>query len=212
MANEQVKYYRILKLIFTFLRERMYVMIAFRHISTSKDYLLFIFAIQYVYIGVIWLLLLVEIGTFTGYTSLTIALALPSDGELVTCDITDEYVRQDIWIKAGVGHKINLQIRPALETLEDLLKTRGPNSFDFVFIDGDKANYAQYYELSYQLIRPNGLIAIDNTLWNGRVLNENDQSIETKAIRQTNEIVKNDNRVDVSFLRLGDGTTFCRKK
>ncbi len=155
---------------------------------------------------------LVEIGTFTGYTSLAIALALPFDGELVTCDITDEYVRQDIWVKAGVRDKIDLQIRPALETLNDLLEKYGPNSFDFIFIDADKGNYPRYYELSVQLVRPNGLIAIDNTLWNGRVLNENDTSIETVAIRQTNELVKNDKRVDISFLRLGDGTTLCRKK
>ncbi|CAF3814029.1 unnamed protein product [Rotaria sp. Silwood1] len=154
----------------------------------------------------------VEIGTFTGYTSLTIALALPSDGELITCDITDEYVRQDIWIKAGVRNKINLQIRPALETLHNLLEKYGENSFDFIFIDGDKKNYLQYYELSLQLIHSNGLIAIDNTLWNGRVLNKNDTSIETITIRQINELIKNDNRVDISFLRLGDGTTFCRKK
>ncbi len=143
---------------------------------------------------------------------MAIALALPFDGELVTCDITDEYVRQDIWVKAGVRNKINLQIRPALETLNDLLEKYGPNSFDFIFIDADKENYPRYYELSVQLIRPNGLIAIDNTLWNGRVLNENDTTIETVAIRQTNELVKNDKRVDISFLRLGDGTTLCRKK
>ncbi|CAF3626894.1 unnamed protein product [Adineta steineri] len=136
----------------------------------------------------------IEIGTFTGYTSLTIALALPSDGELITCDTDDTYVRQDIWVKAGVRNKINLQIRPALEVLNDLLEKNGPNSFDFIFIDADKANYPQYYELSLQLIRPNGLIAIDNTLWNGRVINENDTTTETKAIRQTNELVKNDKR------------------
>ncbi|CAF1230955.1 unnamed protein product [Rotaria sp. Silwood1] len=144
----------------------------------------------------------IEIGTFTGYTSLTIALALPSDGELITCDITDEYVRQDIWIKAGVRNKINLQIRPALETLHNLLEKYGENSFDFIFIDGDKKNYLQYYELSLQLIHSNGLIVIDNTLWNGRVLNKNDTSIETITIRQINELIKNDNRVDISFLRL----------
>lgn len=154
----------------------------------------------------------VEIGTFTGYTSLAIALALPSDGQLITCDITDEYVRQDIWTKAGVREKIDLQIRPALETLHELLKNDGPNSFDFIFLDADKPNYPLYYELSLQLLRPNGLLAIDNTLWSGRVLDENDTTKETVAIRQTNELVKNDTRIDVSFLRLGDGTTLCRKK
>ena len=108
--------------------------------------------------------------------------------------------------------RIDLRIRPALETLTDLLEHGGANSFDFVFIDGDKANYVRYYELSLQLVRPNGLIAIDKTLWNGRVLDEGDTSVETMAIRKTNELVKNDPRVDISFLRLGDGTTFCRKK
>jgi predicted O-methyltransferase YrrM len=157
-------------------------------------------------------LISVEIGTFTGYTSLAIALALPSDGQLITCDITDEYVRQDIWTKAGVREKIDLQIRPALETLNELLKDNGSNSFDFIFLDGDKPNYPLYYELSLQLLRPNGLLAIDNTRWNGRVLDENDTTKETVAIRQTNELVKNDSRIDVSFLRIGDGTTLCRKK
>ncbi|CAF3448418.1 unnamed protein product, partial [Rotaria socialis] len=129
-----------------------------------------------------------EIGTFTGYTSLAVALALPCDGELIPCDINDQYVRQDIW------------------------KRFGPHSFDFIFINDDKANYLQYYDLSLQLIHSNGLIAIDNTLWNERLLNENDTSIETIAIRQTNKLVKNDNRADIRFLRLGDGTTILQKK
>jgi predicted O-methyltransferase YrrM len=131
---------------------------------------------------------------------------------LITCDTTDQYVRQDIWTKAGVRDKIDLQIRPALETLNDLLEKYGPNSFDFIFIDADKPNYLQYYQLSVQLVRSNGLIAIDNTLWDGKVLNENDTTAQTMAIRQTNDFVKNDERVDISFLRLGDGTTLCRKK
>jgi predicted O-methyltransferase YrrM len=131
---------------------------------------------------------------------------------LITCDTGDEYIRQDIWIKAGIRDKIDLQIRPAIETLTNLLEKYGPNSFDFIFIDADKENYLQYYELSVQLVRSNGLIAIDNTLWSGRVLDENDTTIETMAIRQINDLIKNDQRVDISFLRLGDGTTLCRKK
>ncbi len=131
---------------------------------------------------------------------------------MITCDTSDEYIRQDIWIKAGIRDKIDLQIRPAIETLNDLLEKYGPNSFDFIFIDADKENYLQYYELSIQLVRPNGLIAIDNTLWSGRVLDENDTTSQTMAIRQINDFVKNDQRVDISFLRLGDGTTLCRKK
>ena len=155
---------------------------------------------------------LVEIGTFTGYTSLAIALALPSDGQLITCDINDEYIRQDVWVKAGVREKIDLRIRPALDTLKDLLANGQGDSFDFIFLDGDKPNYPQYYDLCLQLLRPNGLLAIDNTLWNGRVLDEKDVTVETVAIRQTNELAKDDPRIDLSFLRLGDGTTLCRKK
>ena len=155
---------------------------------------------------------LVEIGTFTGYTSLAIALALPSDGQLITCDINDQYIRQDVWVKAGIREKIDLRIRPALETLKDLLAQGQGDSFDFIFLDGDKPNYPQYYDLCLQLLRPNGVLAIDNTLWNGRVLDEGDVSAETVAIRQTNELVKDDPRIDLSFLRLGDGTTLCRKK
>ncbi len=98
---------------------------------------------------------------------------------MITCDTSDEYIRQDIWIKAGIRDKIDLQIRPAIETLTNLLEKYGPNSFDFIFIDADKQNYLQYYELSVQLVRSNGLIAIDNTLWSGRVLDENDTTIET---------------------------------
>jgi predicted O-methyltransferase YrrM len=140
-------------------------------------------------------------------------LALPSDGQLITCDITDQYIREDLWIKAGIRDRIDLRIRPALETLTDLVQQQNQaNSFDFIFIDADKSNYPQYYDLAVQLLRPNGLIAIDNTLWSGRVLNENDTSKETMGIRQVNEIVKHDSRIDISFLRLGDGTTLCRKK
>lgn len=143
---------------------------------------------------------------------MSIALALPADGRLITCDITDDYVRQDIWVKAGVREKIDLRIGPALETLNELLAKNEENSFDFIFLDADKPNYPEYYELCLKLLRSNGLLAIDNTLWNGRVLDEQDLSKETVAIRKTNDLVKNDSRIDLSFLRLGDGTTLCRKK
>jgi O-methyltransferase len=156
--------------------------------------------------------ILVEVGTFTGYTALTIALALPADGQVITCDVSDEYVRQDIWKKAGVEDKITLKIGPAVDTLKKLLEENGPGSFDFVFIDADKPNYLNYYQLAIELLRPNGLIAIDNTLWYGKVINESDTSEETVAIRQINDFVRDDQRVDISFLRLGDGTTLCRKK
>lgn len=143
---------------------------------------------------------------------MAIALALPSDGQLITCDINDQYVRQDVWIKAGIRNKIDLRIQPALNTLYELLANGQENSFDFIFLDGDKPNYPQYYDLCLRLLRPNGLLAIDNTLWNGRVLDENDTNADTVAIRKTNDFVRDDPRIDLSFLRLGDGTTLCRKK
>ncbi|UJR18028.1 hypothetical protein I4U23_004929 [Adineta vaga] len=154
----------------------------------------------------------IEVGTFTGYTALTIALALPSDGQLIACDISDEYIRQDLWKKAGVDKKITLKVGPGVESLKQLLKENGPGSFDFVFIDADKTNYLNYYQLAMELVRSNGLIAIDNTLWDGKVIDESDTNENTVAIRQINDFVRDDQRVDISFLRLGDGTTLCRKK
>ena len=154
---------------------------------------------------------LVEVGTFTGYTALTLALALPSDGHLITLDITDEFVRQDLWKRANVHEKITLKIGSALETMTKLIEENGRGSFDFVFIDADKENYLKYYELALQLVRSNGLIAIDNTLWSGQVIDPLDTTECTMAIRQVNDFVRNDQRVQISFLRLGDGTTLCRK-
>ena len=148
----------------------------------------------------------------TGYTTLTIALALPVDGQLIACDITDQYIRQDLWKRAGVQDKITLKLGPAVETLEKLLEENGRESFDFVFIDADKTNYMNYYRLSMELIRPNGLIAIDNTLLHGKVLDPSNTDENALAIRQINDFIRDDQRVDISFLRLGDGTTLCRKK
>jgi O-methyltransferase len=139
-------------------------------------------------------------------------LALPSDGQLIACDISDQYIRQDLWKKAGVQEKITLKIGPATETLKQLLEENGPGSFDFVFIDADKINYLNYYQLAVELVRSNGLIVIDNTLWYGKVVDQSDTSDDTKAIREINDFVRDDQRVDISFLRLGDGTTLCRKK
>lgn len=155
---------------------------------------------------------LVEVGTFTGYTALTIALALPPDGELVACDISDQYIRQDIWKKAGVENKITLKIGPAVESLKVLLQEQGTGSFDFIFIDADKTNYLNYYQLAIELVRSNGLIAIDNTLWDGEVVDQSKTDDNVVAIRQVNDFIRDDERIDVSFLRLGDGTTLCRKK
>jgi len=105
-----------------------------------------------------------------------------------------------------------LKIGPGVETLKKLLEENGPGSFDFIFIDADKSNYMNYYQLAIELVRSNGLIAIDNTLWSGRVIDLSDTTEDTIAIRQINDFVRDDQRVDISFLRLGDGTTLCRKK
>ncbi len=105
-----------------------------------------------------------------------------------------------------------MKIGPAIETLKKLLEENGPGSFDFIFIDADKSNYMNYYQLAFELVRSNGLIAIDNTLWSGRVLDPSDTTEDTIALRQINDFVRDDQRVDISFLRLGDGTTLCRKK
>ncbi|CAF0863406.1 unnamed protein product [Brachionus calyciflorus] len=154
---------------------------------------------------------IIEVGAFTGYTTLTMALALPDDAEIVCCDITDEYLARDILTEAGVDHKIKVEIGPATETLERMLKEGKEGQYDFAFIDADKQNYLNYYELCLKLIRKGGVIAIDNVLWSGSVIDESVQDISTKAIRKLNEFVKNDKRVDISMLKLGDGTTFCLK-
>jgi predicted O-methyltransferase YrrM len=143
---------------------------------------------------------------------LSIALSLPPDGQLIACDITDQYIRKDLWKRAGVEKKIQLKIGPAGETLGKLLEEEGRETFDFIFIDADKGNYFDYYQLSMELLRPNGLIAIDNTLWKGKVLHPEDTSSSTEAIRKINQFLRDDPRIDLSFLRLGDGTTLCRKK
>lgn len=140
------------------------------------------------------------------------ALALPADGQLFTCDISDEYVRQDVWKKAGVENKITLKLGSATDTLKQLLEEYGPGSFDFIFIDADKTGYMKYYELALELIRSNGLIALDNTLRSGKVVDLTDTNEQTIAIREINDFIRDDQRVDISFLRLGDGTTLCRKK
>ncbi|CAF3944212.1 unnamed protein product [Adineta steineri] len=154
----------------------------------------------------------IEVGTLSGYTAMTMAMALPDDGLMVTLDIDDKYVRPDIWKKAGVENKIDLRIKPAIDSLQDLLNEYGENSFDFIFIDGDKPNYVNYYDLCLRLVRSNGLIAIDNTLYTGFVADATKTDINTVTIRQLNDKIKLDQTVDVCQLRLGDGTTFVRKK
>lgn len=156
-----------------------------------------------------------EIGVFTGYSSLAVALALPQDGQMVVCDVNEEWtsLAQEFWTKASVRHKINLVLRPALETLETLIATKSEaNSFDFIFIDADKANYSAYYECALKLCRPGGLILIDNTLWDGAVADPTIEDASTKAIRFLNDKIHHDNRVDMCLLPVSDGLTLAMKK
>ena len=155
-----------------------------------------------------------DIGVFTGYSSLVVALALPEDGRVIACDRdrTSTEIARRYWQKAGVEHKIDLHLAPALDTL-DLLITQGySGSFDFAFIDADKRNYDSYYERSLTLLRPGGIIAIDNVLWFGRVADPEDTDKRTIAIRQFNQKINRDRRVDISMLSIADGLTLARKK
>jgi predicted O-methyltransferase YrrM len=155
-----------------------------------------------------------EVGVFTGYSSLTVAQALPEDGILVACDINKEYteVARRYWKEAKVDHKIDLRIAPAIETLEHLISNGESGSFDFAFLDADKDNYVKYYELALKLIRTGGLIAIDNVLWSGKVTDPLVTDLDTETIRKLNAFIKNDDRVDISLIAIGDGLTLCRKK
>jgi len=155
-----------------------------------------------------------EVGVFTGYSSLTVAQALPEDGILVACDINKEYteVARRYWKEAKVDHKIDLRIAPAVETLEHLISNGESGSFDFAFLDADKDNYVKYYELALKLIRTGGLIAIDNVLWSGKVTDPLVTDLDTETIRKLNAFIKNDDRVDISLIAIGDGLTLCRKK
>jgi len=157
--------------------------------------------------------LALEVGTFTGYSSLCIAGALPADGKLICCDVSEEYttIARNYWRRAGLESKIELRLGPALATLDALIETGAP-AFDFAFIDADKTNYANYYERALQLLRPGGLIAIDNVLWGGAVADPADNDADTKAIRALNEKVRNDERVSLSLVPIGDGVTLARKR
>jgi caffeoyl-CoA O-methyltransferase len=156
----------------------------------------------------------IEIGVYTGYTSLAIALALPPDGYLLSCDIDSSPGEMAIpaWRNAGVLHKIDFRVAPALATLDETLASGGAGTFDFVFIDADKENYAGYYERAVELTRVNGLIAIDNTLWDGNVINESDTSTATAAIRAFNLSLLYDERIELSLLPISDGLTIARKR
>jgi caffeoyl-CoA O-methyltransferase len=157
---------------------------------------------------------IVEVGTFTGYSALCLATALPSDGELIACDIKDEWVDigREYWKQAGVADKIDVRIAPALDTLDGLLEDDQGETFDFAYIDADKENYVAYYERCLELLRAGGLVAVDNTLWSGKVADEDDTEESTVAIREFNEHVSGDDRVDLSLVPIGDGLTLARKR
>jgi len=158
-----------------------------------------------------------EIGTFTGFSSLTIALALPEDGRLVACDISKEWtaIARRYWREAGVEARIELELAPALDTLTKRLRAGEAGTFDFALIDADKASYLDYYEACLELLRPGGLIAIDNTLWSGqvadaRIRDEDDR--DTATIRALNRRIRDDRRVDAVLLTIGDGLTVVAKR
>lgn len=156
----------------------------------------------------------IEIGTFTGYSALAVASALPPDGKLIACDVSEEWtaIGRRYWQEAGVSEKIDLRIGPATETLAKLLSTEGPSSFDFAFIDADKPSYDAYYEACLKLIKPNGLIAIDNVLWSGKVADDTVHDASTDALRALNEKVARDPRVEACLLTVGDGVMLVRVK
>lgn len=156
---------------------------------------------------------IIELGVYTGYSSLSMALALPEDGRLLACDINKDYtdIAQKFWKEAGVADKIELRLAPALETLTSLLESGERDKYDFVFVDAIKEEYLQYYEILLKLIRRNGLILVDNVLWGGSVANPDKNSPETIALRKFNDFVYRDKRVDISMLPLGDGLTIIRK-
>jgi len=156
----------------------------------------------------------IEVGVFTGYSSLLVAAALPAGGRIVACDISESYtnVARTFWEEAGVTERIDLRIGPAMHTLAELLTTEGQNGFDFAFIDADKSQYDGYYESCLSLVRPGGVVAIDNTLWHGTVADPAVTDRDTEAIRVLNNKLHADERIDLSLLPIGDGLTLCRKR
>lgn len=155
----------------------------------------------------------IEIGVFTGYSSICVAMALPEDGKIVACDVSEEWtsVARRYWKAAGVDRKIELRLAPALDTLDALLKSDGEGSFDFAFIDADKSNYDAYYEGCLRLLRRGGIVAIDNVLWHGRAFDDSNQDADTIAIRRLNLKLRDDRRVAISLLPIGDGVTLAAK-
>ena len=155
-----------------------------------------------------------EIGVFTGYSSTAVALALPDDGRIIACDVNEEWtaVARRFWEEAGVAHKVDLRLAPALDTLDELIASGHEGTFDFAFIDADKANYCNYYERALTLIHRHGVIAVDNVLWHGRVIDPAWNDADTLAVRDFNRRVRDDPRVFSSMLPLRDGLTLAWKR
>jgi predicted O-methyltransferase YrrM len=156
----------------------------------------------------------IEVGTFTGYSALAVALALPPEGRVIACDVNVEFtaIARRYWAKAGVAQKIDLRLAPARETLDKLLAAGEAGRFDFAFIDADKENYLIYYERCLELLRPGGLMAIDNVLWGGAVADPTTDDKDTRAIRALNDKLKGDRRVTLSMVPIGDGLSLARKR
>jgi len=156
----------------------------------------------------------IEIGTFTGYSALWVASALPDDGKLICCDVneTTTAVARRYWKEAGVDRKIELRLAPALETLEALLAAGGAGAFDYVFVDADKENYDAYYERALALLRAGGLIVFDNMLWGGSVADGRKRDADTLALKALNAKLHDDRRIDLSLLYIGDGVALARKR
>jgi len=156
----------------------------------------------------------IEVGTFTGYSSLVVALALPANGKLIACDVSEEFtaIARRYWARAGVAAKIDLRLAPALDTLGKLLADGGAGKFDLAFIDADKKQYDGYYEAILKLLRPGGLVLIDNVLWSGAVADPKKRDGDTVAIRALNKKLRDDERVTLSLLPIGDGLTLARKR
>lgn len=156
---------------------------------------------------------ILELGTFTGYSSLCMAMALPPHGRIVTCDISKEWtaIARRYWKEARVENRVELHLRPALDLLDQLLAEGQERKFDLVFIDADKENYVGYYEYALRLLRPGGLVLVDNFFWSGKVIEGDMQDSQTKAIRAFNAYLKNDSRVTVSIIPLADGLTLAVK-
>ena len=156
----------------------------------------------------------IEVGTFTGYSTLAVAQALPADGEIIACDVSEEWtsMARRYWEQAGMTDRIDLRLAPALETLDGLLQEGRAGNFDMAFIDADKENYLNYYERCLKLLRPGGLIMVDNVFWDGSVIDASNQKTETVAIRKLNEHVYKDSRVDISLVPIGDGLMLARKR